>query len=110
MSWTKLVENVHITQWLTEAIIYLTKKQEKYTDRLKQQLKRIPMTMSTLNFDEGLEVFVSLHHLDLKRKINHRINLFRNQIREKLYEEQLYSFGLYNEQVCLILVVIRNLL
>ena len=98
---TKLIEFTQITQWLTEAINYLTNRQEQCSNKLKQHLDKGLCTLSTLNVDESLRSFVKLHHLDLKRSINHRTQLFRNQIREKTYEEQLYSHKFTEKQVCL---------
>ena len=58
-----------------------------------------PTTLDLSDTDSRLRDFVSLHHIDLSRKINYHVNTFQITAREKELREQLTSFAFTNEQV-----------
>jgi hypothetical protein len=63
------------------------------------QLISCPKTLSLINIESRLTEFVRIHHFDLTRKVNYHINQFKDCIREKQLDEQLYSHSLTKEQV-----------
>ena len=56
--------------------------------------------------DSRLQEFTRLHHLDLIRKVNYQIDKFKDNIHEKKFFDNLYSYSLTKEQVMLCLWIL----
>lgn len=95
----KTIDHVVIETYLTESITLLTEKQEAIQNLLAEQFQRFSMTFVDERINGKLEDFVKLHHIDMKRKIHHQINAFRDEILTNSLERKLFSFQLTNGQV-----------
>lgn len=82
---------------------YLTTLQHKLDDcqtRLNQQASTDRWTLCSIEaLDTRLKEFVRLHHIDLLKSINYRINQVNDRIREQQIFQRLSSCNLNAEQV-----------
>lgn len=86
-------------KWSRTKLVTLQQNLDQCSNELLSQSLSCPKTFSIQYVDSRLEEFVRLHHLDMIRKINYRINKFKDDIREKQRHADLYSKSLTTDQV-----------
>lgn len=68
--------------------------------QLNQQASSNQWTFSSIEvLDARLNEFVRLHHIDLSKSINYRVNQFNDRVREQQIFQQLAVCQLNSEQV-----------
>jgi hypothetical protein len=73
---------------------------DQLTSELLTQATTCPSTLPSLEMiDQRLKEFVHLHHLDLRRAINHQISKLKSNITIKRFSKQLSQFRLTPKQV-----------
>jgi hypothetical protein len=81
-------------------VLLLQNKIDQFTTELIVQATTCPSTLPSLEtIDQRLKEFVRLHHLDLRRAINHQISKLHSNILIKKFSKQLSAFRLTPKQV-----------
>ena len=90
--------------FLEDYIAQLEEKLDLLEAAIVTQALSCPQTMELASIESKLTEYVRLHHVDLKRKMNFRINHFKKEVEEKEFFEYLSSSSLTVEQVILYLI------
>ena len=91
--------------YLEDYLILLQNRMNQYAVEITTQSLSCPVGfftktgMSLEMLDKGLNDFVRLHHLHLKREVNYQISRLRGAIREKELDEESSLYPITSEQV-----------